>query len=119
MQSTAALETSIDRWQEAAREALSLAREVGSLDMGQIATDFFDADLPETDLPEAGDPADVVVDRLIAESERVLVQLGPHILGDLDAGARATALLVADLEATHALLAGGDEFCRRRLRICG
>ncbi|HEV2070373.1 MAG TPA: hypothetical protein VGR26_11310 [Acidimicrobiales bacterium] len=109
MQNTAELETSIDRWRAAAGDVLALAREVGPMGMEQIVVDSFHAGSPDDELPEEGDRADLAVDRLIAESDAVLNQIEPLVEEDADARARATALLVADLETVHALLAGGDE----------
>jgi hypothetical protein len=109
MERTPELDASIDEWEAAAGGVLTLARRVAPLDAGEIAVDAFGVDSPDADLPSEGDPVDAAVDELLDRTDSVLQELESSIGEDSDARARATALLVADLNLADALLAAGAE----------
>jgi hypothetical protein len=106
MVSTVELTTELDRWEETASEVLSLARR---------ATDSPAVDAPDEDLPETGDPADLLAERLIADSEAVISRLESAIETDREAHAQVSALVMADLVAAHSLLATADDFVQDAL----
>lgn len=95
----------IEQWRRTADEVLALARHAEPVD-GDAAGDAVDFESDE-DLAES-DEADEIVERLITDTEAVLVRLASAMEGDVEAHAQATALLVADLVTAHALLAADE-----------
>lgn len=102
---TAGLDEQLAQWKRTADEVLLLARVSSPTADGPAA----DAAAGEEEQAE-GDEADVLADRLIADTEAVLAKLGPAIGEDSEAHAQVTALMVADLVTANALLASADDF---------